>query len=119
MKNSFYVLCKSLPFMSHIKCHSYPYLTGALITRLGRDVLMLSGGLSAFCFIGVSAFDFGGLAVSLVFGISTGTDTLSSLPLESPFTVGGVAALPGIGLMWTRSLEYCVPVLSSSTVYDR
>ena len=105
--------------MSHIRCHSNPYLTGALITRLGRDVFVLSDGFSAFCFMGVSAFGFGGLAVSLVFGISTGTDVLSSLPLESPFTVGVVAELPGIGLMWTRSLEYCVPVLSSSTVYDR
>ena len=26
---------------------SYPYFTGALMIRLGRDVLTLSGGLSA------------------------------------------------------------------------
>ena len=46
MKNNFFffffVLCKSLSLMSHIRCHSNPYLTGALITRLGRDVLVLS-----------------------------------------------------------------------------
>ena len=52
--------------MSHPRFHSYPYFTGALMTRLVRDVLMLSDGLSAFCFMGVSAFGFGGLAVSLV-----------------------------------------------------
>ena len=105
--------------MSHPSFHSYPYFTGALMTRLGRDVLMLSDGLSAFCFMGVSAFGFGELAVSLVLGIPTGTDTLSSLPLEAAFAVCGVAALPRVGLMWTRSLEYCAPVASSSTVYDR
>ena len=67
----------------------------------------------------VSAFSFGKLAVFLLLVVSAGTDTLSSLPLEAVFAAGGVAALPGIGLMWTRSLEYCVPVVLSSTAYDR
>ena len=35
------------------------------------------------------------------------------------FALGGVGAYPGIGLMWTWSLEYCVPIASSSTVWDR
>ena len=69
--------------------------------------------------MGVSGFGFGGLAVTLVSGISTGTDAPSSLLSKEPFAVGGVGAYPGIGLIWTRSLEYCVPVASSSTVFDR
>ena len=69
--------------------------------------------------MGVSGFGFGGLAVTLVSGISSGTDAPSFLLSEEPFAVGGVGAYPGIGLIWTRSLEYCVPVASSSTVYDR
>ena len=87
--------------------------------RLGWDLLTLSDGLSPFCFMGVSGFGFGGLAVALVFGISTGTDAPSSLLSEEAFAVGGVGEYPGIGLMWTRCLEYCVPVALSSTVYDR
>ena len=87
--------------------------------RLGRDVLALSGGLSGFCFIGVSGLGFGGLAVTLVSGISTGTDAPSFPLSEEAFAVGGVGAYPGIGLIRTRSLEYCVPVASSSTVHDR
>ena len=80
---------------------------------------MLSDGLSACRFMGVSGFVFGGLAIALVFGVSTGFGALSSFLSEKTFVVGGVGAYPGIGLMWTRSLEYCVPVASSSTVYDR
>ena len=68
--------------------------------------------------MGVSCLSFGGLAVTLVSGISTGTDAPSSLLSEEAFAVGGVGAYPGIGLIWTRKLEYCVPVESSSTVYD-
>ena len=86
--------------------------------RLGWDLLTLSDGLSPFCFMGVSGFGFGGLAVALVFGISTGTDAPSSLLSEEAFAVVGVGEYPGIGLIWTRSLEYCVPVASSSTVYN-
>ena len=61
--------------MSHPRIHSHscPYLTGALMTRLDRDVLMLSDGMSAFCLMGVSAFGFGRLAVSLVLWVSAGT----------------------------------------------
>ena len=67
---------------------------------------------------GSLAFGFGGLAIALVFGVSTGFGVPSSLPSEKTFVVGGVGAYPGIGLMWTQSLEYCIPVVSSSTVYD-
>ena len=104
--------------MSLPRFYSYPYFTGALMIRLGRDVFTLTDGLSAFCFMGVSSFGFGGLAatVALVLGISTGTDAPSSLPSEEARAVGGVGAFPGIGLIWTRSLEYCVPVASSSVV---
>ena len=66
----------------------------------------------------VSGLGFGGLAVTLVSGISTGTDAPSPLLSEKAFAVGGVGAYPGIGLIWTRSLEHCVLVESSSTVYD-
>ena len=59
--------------------YSYPYFAGTLMIRLGQDVLTLSVGLSSFCFIGVSGLGFGGLAVTLVSGISTGTDAPSSL----------------------------------------
>ena len=79
---------------------------------LGQDVLMLSGGLSGFCFMGVSGLGFGGLAVTLVSGISISTDA------PSFFALGGVGAYPGIGLIWTWSLEHCVLVASSSMVYD-
>jgi len=99
--------------------YSYPYFAGALMIHLGRGVLTLSGGLSGFCFMEVSGLGFGGLAVSLVSGISTGTDAPSSLLSEEAFAVGGVGAYPGIDLIWTRSLEYCVPVASSSMVYNR
>ena len=56
-----------------------------------------------------------GFSWHLVLGVSAGTDTLSSLPLEAVFAVGGVAALRGVGLIWTQSLEYCVPVASTVT----
>ena len=59
--------------------YSYPYFAGALMIRLGQDVLTLSVGLSSFSCIGVSGLGFGGLAVTLVSGISTGTDAPSSL----------------------------------------
>ena len=52
--------------------YSYPYFTGALMIHLGRDAWTLSDGLSACCFMGVSGFGFGGLAIALVFDISTG-----------------------------------------------
>ena len=68
--------------------YSYPYFTGALMIRFGRDVLTLSGGFSGFYFMEVSGFGFGGLAVTLVSGISTGTDAPSSLLSEEPFAVG-------------------------------
>ena len=64
--------------------YSYPYFTGALMIRLGRGVLTLSGGLSGFCFMGISGFGFGGLAVTLESGISTGTVAPSSLLSEDP-----------------------------------
>ena len=105
--------------MSLPRFHSYPYFTGDVITRLSRDVLTLSDGLSAFYFMGISGFSFGGLAVTLVLGVSIGTDTPSSLLSEEAFAVGRVGVFPRIGLIWTRSLEYCVPVASFSTVYDR
>ena len=44
---------------------------------LGQDVLTLSGGLSGFCFMEVSGLGFGGLAVTLVSGVSTSTDAPS------------------------------------------
>ena len=91
--------------------YSYPYFTGALMIRLGRDVLKLSGGLSGFCFMGVSSLGFGGLTVTLVSGISTGTDAPSSLLSEEAFAVGGVGAYPGIGLIWTRRLPWCMIVV--------
>ena len=84
--------------------------------HLGRDAWTLSDGLSACCFMGVSGFGFGGLAIALVFDISTGIGAPSSLLSEKIFALGGVGAYPGIGLMWTWSLEYCVPIASSSTV---
>ena len=80
--------------MSLPRFHSHPYFTGALMTRLGRDVLTLSDGLSAFCFMGVSGFGFGGLAVALVLGVSVSTDTPSSLLSEEAFAAGGVGAFP-------------------------
>ena len=85
--------------MSLPRFYSYPYFTGALMIRLGRDVFTLSDGLSAFCFMGVSSFGFGGLAatVALVLGISTGTDAPSSLPSEEARAVGGVG---GISRNW-------------------
>ena len=43
----------------------------------------------------------------------------SSLLSEEKFMVVEMGALLGTDLMWTRSLEYCVPVASSCTVYDR
>ena len=82
------------------------------MVRLGWDVSMLSDGLLALCFIGVFGFGFGGLAVAVAFGISMGSDASSLLSEE-------MGALLGADLMWTWSLEYCVPVASSSTVYDR
>ena len=85
--------------------YSYPYFAGGLMIRLGRDVLMLSGGLPRFCFMGVSGLGFSGLAVTFMSGISTGTDAPSSLLSEEAFAVGGVGAYSGIGLIWTRSLE--------------
>ena len=84
--------------------------------HLGRDAWTLSDGLSACCFMGVSGFGFGGLPIALVFDISTGIGAPSSLLSEKIFALGGVGAYPGIGLMWTWSLEYCVPIASSSTV---
>ena len=84
--------------------------------HLGRDAWTLSDGLSACCFMGVSGFGFGGLAIALVFDISTGIGAPSSLLSEKIFALGGVGAYPGIGLMWTWSLKYCVPIASSSTV---
>ena len=84
--------------------------------HLGRDAWTLSDGLSACCFMGVSGFGFGGLAIALVFDISTGIGAPSSLLSEKIFALGGVGAYPGIGLMWTWSLEYCFPIASSSTV---
>ena len=84
--------------------------------HLGRDAWTLSDGLSACCFMGVSGFGFGGLAIALVFDISTGIGAPSSLLSEKIFALGGVGAYPEIGLMWTWSLEYCVPIASSSTV---
>ena len=69
--------------------------------------------------MGVSGFGFGGLAIASVFGISTGIGAPSSLLSEKTFAVDGVGAYPGICLMWTRSLEYCVSIASSSRVYDR
>ena len=69
--------------------------------------------------MGVSGFGFGGLPIALVFDISTGIGAPSSLLSEKIFALGGVGAYPGIGLMWTWSLEYCVPIASSSTVWDR
>ena len=84
--------------------------------HLCRDAWTLSDGLSACCFMGVSGFGFGGLAIALVFDISTGIGAPSSLLSEKIFALGGVGAYPGIGLMWTWSLEYCVPIASSSTV---
>ena len=84
--------------------------------HLGRDAWTLSDGLSACCFMGVSGFGFGGLAIALVFDISTGIGAPSSLLSEKIFALGGLGAYPGIGLMWTWSLEYCVPIASSSTV---
>ena len=84
--------------------------------HLGRDAWTLSDGLSACCFMGVSGFGFGGLAIALVFDISTGIGAPSSLLSEKIFALGGVGAYPGIGLMWTWSLEHCVPIASSSTV---
>ena len=78
--------------------------------HLGRDAWTLSDGLSACCFMGVSGFGFGGLAIALVFDISTGIGAPSSLLSEKIFALGGVGAYPGIGLMWTWSLEYCVPI---------
>lgn len=98
--------------MSHPRFHPYPYFTGTLMTGLGWDVLMVSDGLSAFCFMGVSAFGFGGLAVSLLLGISIGTDTLSSLTLEVAFAVGVVRALPGIGSVSGILCSSCVVVLA-------
>lgn len=85
---------------------------------LGRDVWTLSDGLSACCFMGVSGFGFGRLAIALVFGISTGIGAPSSLLFVKTFAVGGVGTYLEIGLMWTRSLECCVQVASSSMVYD-
>ena len=84
--------------------------------RLGRDVLTLSDGFSAFFSMGVSGF--GGLALALVFGISTGTDAPAYFLSEEASAVGEVGAYLGIGLIWTRFLEYCVLVASSFTVYD-
>ena len=84
--------------------------------HLGRDAWTLSDGLSACCFMGVSGFGFGGLAIALVFDISTGIGAPSSLLSEKIFALGGVGAYPGIGFMWTWSLEYCVLIASSSTV---
>ena len=84
--------------------------------HLGRDAWTLSDGLSACCFMGVSGFGFGGLTIALVFDISTGIGAPSSLLSEKIFALGGLGAYPGIGLMWTWSLEYCVPIASSSTV---
>ena len=89
------------------------------MVRLGRDVWTLSDGLSACRFMVVSGVGFGGLAVALVFGVSTGFGAPPSFLSEKTLDVGRVGAYPGVGLMWTRSLEYCVPVASSSTVYDR
>ena len=42
-----------------------------------------------------------------IIAISTGTDAPSQLS-----QVGGVEASPGIGLIWTWSVEECVPVVS-------
>ena len=98
--------------MSLPRFHSYPFFTGDVITRLSRDFLTLSDGLSAFCFMRVSGFSFGGLAEALVLGVSTGTNLSSSLLSEEAFAVGRVGVFPRIGLIWTRSLEYCVPVAS-------
>ena len=56
--------------------------------------------------------------VALVFGISTGIGAPSSLLFVKTFAVGGVGTYLEIGLMWTRSLECCVQVASSSMVYD-
>ena len=84
--------------------------------HLGQDAWTLSDGLSACCFMGVSGFGFGGLAIALVFDISTGIGAPSSLLSEKIFALGGVGAYPGIGLMWTWSLKYCGPIASSSTV---
>ena len=80
--------------------------------RPGQDVWTLSDGLLACRFMGVSGFGFGfgGLAIALVFGVSTGFGVPCSLLSEKTFVVGVVGAYPGIGLIWTRSLEYCVPV---------
>ena len=85
---------------------------------LGRDVSTLSDGLLALCFIGVFGFGFGGLAVAVAFGVSMGSDA-SSLLSEEKLLVVEMGALLGTDLMWTWSLEYCVPVVSSCTVYDR
>ena len=43
-----HILYKSLMVKKSLsRFYSYPYFTGALMIRLGRDVLTLSGGLSA------------------------------------------------------------------------
>ena len=105
--------------MSHPRFHSYPYFTGALMTRLVRDVLMLSDGLSAFCFMGVSAFGFGGLAVSLVLWHFNFRWYTFFSSFRSSFRSEWSGGVTGNWLECTRSLEYCVPVASSSTVYDR
>ena len=68
--------------------------------------------------MGVSGFALGRLSIALAFGIFTGIGAPSSRLSEKSFAVGGVGAYPGIDLQWTRSLEYCVSVASSSTVYD-
>ena len=59
--------------------------------RLGQDVWTLSD----CCFMGVSGFGFGGLAIALVFGISTGIDAPYSLLFVKTFAVGGVGGISG------------------------
>lgn len=70
------------------------------MARLGRDVSTLSDGLPAFCFLGIFGCGFGGLSVTLAFGICTGTDVSSSL-------------------CSLQEVKRTVPVVSSFTVYDR
>lgn len=74
------------------------------MARLGRDVSTLSDGLPAFCFLGIFGCGFGGLSVTLAFGICTGTDVSSSLCSAQ---------------VVARRVKRTVPVVSSFTVYDR
>ena len=114
-----HILSKSLMVKSHSQGFIHIHILVVLMIRLGWDVWTLSDGLSVCRFMVVSDVGFGGLAIALVFGVSTGFGAPPSLFSEKTGVVGRVGAYPGIALMWTRSLEYCVPVASSSTVYDR